>query len=150
MIEIYTDGSAGARGPGGWAAIVLDSDTGRPVHYVAGGAPDTTNNDMEFTAALMGIRSIWDMGAHIVIRTDSELLVGYMCRGYAEGSSKTKPKPHLQEHRENMRAWIANFGLDVKWEHVRGHAGNAWNEMADKIAGQERRFMESLVTGVTL
>ena len=48
MIEIYTDGSClGNPGPGGWAAIILDTnDPNKTPYRIKGNCPDTTNNRM--------------------------------------------------------------------------------------------------------
>ena len=58
--SIWTDGAcSGNPGPGGWAAIVIPADGGEPVE-LSGGERATTNNRMELTAALEGLRSLPD------------------------------------------------------------------------------------------
>ncbi len=59
MIEIYTDGSClGNPGPGGWAAIILDTnDPDKTPSRIKGNCPDTTNNRMELLAVIEGIAS---------------------------------------------------------------------------------------------
>ena len=55
---VWTDGAcSGNPGPGGWAAIVVGPDGAEPVE-LSGGERQTTNNRMEFTAALEGLRSL--------------------------------------------------------------------------------------------
>ena len=57
---IWTDGAcSGNPGPGGWAAIVIPADGGDPIEH-SGGERQTTNNRMELTAALEGLRSLPD------------------------------------------------------------------------------------------
>src|SRR6058998_129233 len=74
---VWTDGAcSGNPGPGGWAAIVIPPGGGEPVE-LSGGAPDTTNNRMELTAALEGLRSLPD-GATACVVTDSQLMLNSM------------------------------------------------------------------------
>src|SRR3954452_21215127 len=57
---IWTDGAcSGNPGPGGWAAIVIPEEGAEPVEH-SGGERMTTNNRMELTAALEGLRSLPD------------------------------------------------------------------------------------------
>ena len=74
---IWTDGAcSGNPGPGGWAAIVIPADGGDPVE-LSGGEHATTNNRMELTAALEGLRSLED-GADVTVVTDSQLMLNSM------------------------------------------------------------------------
>jgi ribonuclease HI len=138
---IYTDGAASHAGQGGWSAIVLDGQTEEPLYFLSGGANNTTNNDMEFLAALQGLRSVREYEAQIIIRTDSELLIGYMAWNWAREDGK----PHLRAHRDHMEAMIGCFGFRVTWEHVSAHVGHKWNEQADKIAVQGRKTMKEML-----
>src|SRR5215203_2083668 len=74
---VWTDGAcSGNPGPGGWAAVVVGPDGGEPVER-SGGEPATTNNRMEFTAALEGLRSL-PAGSHVCVVTDSQLMLNSM------------------------------------------------------------------------
>ena len=69
MLKIWTDGSClGNPGPGGWAFIATD---GEHTAERSGGAPDTTNNQMELTAV---IRALHATRHHkeIELHTDSQ------------------------------------------------------------------------------
>ena len=126
MIDIYTDGSAlDNPGPGGWAAIVIDgSDESR----LAGGEPRTTNNRMEITAAIKGLEAI-PAGESVRIHSDSQYVVNTMTRNW--------------KRRANTDLWamldaeVARH--DVEWRWVRGHAGNPYNEQADRLAVDEAK-----------
>src|ERR1700760_2775884 len=74
---VWTDGAcSGNPGPGGWAAIVVGPDGAKPVE-LSGGEGHTTNNRMEYTAALEGLRWL-QAGSTVCIVTDSTLLLDSM------------------------------------------------------------------------
>ncbi len=140
-ITIHTDGSClGNPGRGGWAAVVRRYADGkeikkRPVH---GGVRLTTNNKMEMTAAIQGLRQIKrDEKAQITVYSDSRLLIQgmaeWMPKWQANGWRKAGGKPIA-----NRDLWedllAASDGLDVRWQWVRGHAGNPRNEEVDAMA----------------
>src|SRR5918998_715138 len=76
---VWTDGAcSGNPGPGGWAAIIVAPDRVAPIE-LHGGEGHTTNNRMEYTAALEGLRSL-DAGASVCIVTDSTLLLDSMTK----------------------------------------------------------------------
>jgi ribonuclease HI len=134
---VWTDGAcSGNPGPGGWAAIVIPPDGGDPVE-LSGGDPQTTNNRMEFTAAIEGLRSLPD-GADVLITTDSRLLIDSMTKwlaGWKRKNFKTaagKPVKN-QDLILALEAEIARMG-SVDWDWVRGHADSELNERADELA----------------
>ncbi len=118
----YADGSClGNPGPGGWGVVLVDVDGSR--REFSGGAAATTNNRMEITAAIEALRRS-PTGAEITIRTDSLYLVKTMTAGW--------------KRRENLDLWkILDAEIarrKVRWEWVRGHAGDELNELADELA----------------
>ncbi len=121
-IVAYADGSClGNPGPGGWGVVIINPDGSTRVR--SGANPATTNNRMEITAAIEALRA-FPPGAEITIRTDSQYVVKTMTQGW--------------KRRENLDLWRE---LDaeatqrlVRWEWVRGHAGNQHNEHADELA----------------
>src|SRR5690242_16057057 len=74
---VWTDGAcSGNPGPGGWAAVVVPPGGGEPAE-LSGGEPVTTNNRMEYMAALEGLRSL-PAGGRVCIVTDSQLMLNSM------------------------------------------------------------------------
>src|SRR5438034_8828635 len=72
QITIFTDGaSKGNPGPGGWGAVVVDGDQ---IIEVGGGEENTTNNRMEISAAIGGLKETQE-GSDIKIYTDSSYLI---------------------------------------------------------------------------
>lgn len=118
----YADGSClGNPGPGGWAAVIVKP--GGVSNTVFGGDPATTNNRMELTAAIEGLRII-PTGMRVVLRTDSQYVVKTMTLGW-----KRKLNVDLWEKLDREVEQ-----RQVRFEWVEGHAGDPLNEEADRIA----------------
>jgi ribonuclease HI len=139
---VWTDGACrGNPGPGGWAAIVVPPD-GSPVE-LSGGDGATTNNRMEYTAALEGLRSL-AAGGDVCIVTDSLLLLksmtiwigGWKRRGWKTAGGDAVKNQDLVLALESE---IARH-RSVRWHWVRGHetgaehAHKALNDRADRLA----------------
>ena len=135
---IWTDGACqGNPGPGGWAALVTTSDDEAPIE-LSGGAPHTTNNIMEMTAALEGLRSLPD-GSTVCVVTDSRYLLDGMTSWMA-GWKKRGWKTAAKEPVKNEDLWKALDAIQathtVDWRWVRGHNGHPGNERADVLANR--------------
>ena len=119
---VYADGSClGNPGPGGWAAVIVKP--GGVSNTIFGGNPATTNNRMELTAAIEGLRIIPN-STRVVLRTDSQYVVKTMTLGW-----KRKQNVDLWEKLDQETAQ-----RDVRFEWVEGHAGDPLNEEADRNA----------------
>ena len=132
---VWTDGACrGNPGPGGWAAIVVEGGA-EPVE-LSGGAAQTTNNRMEYTAALEGLRALPD-GSRACIVTDSCLMLDSMTKwihGWKRKGWKTAGGDPVknQDLVRALEAEIARHEL-VRWHWVRGHeAGVAYNVLNDR------------------
>lgn len=130
MIKVYVDGAcSGNPGPGGWAAIVVNTDTGQTFQK-HGGEAETTNNRMEITAAISGLtaalgrygEAISESGVEII--SDSQYVVNTMSRGW--------------QRNKNTDLWdileYLSEGIKITWTWVRGHNGDPYNEMCDRLA----------------
>jgi ribonuclease HI len=140
-ILVWTDGACrGNPGPGGWAAIVVGD--GEPAE-LSGGEPHTTNNRMEYMAALEGLRSL-PAGSDVCIVTDSRLMLdsmtkwilGWKRRGWRTAAGDPVKNQDLVMALEAEMARHAS----VRWHWVRGHetgaehAHKALNDRADRLA----------------
>jgi ribonuclease HI len=132
-VRVYCDGAcAGNPGPGGWGAVLISN---RKVKEISGGEAETTNNRMELTAAIEALRLLPE-GSQVQMVTDSSYLLNgasVWMKGWKARGWKRKEGPLL-----NVDLWQA---LDkqlerheIKWEWVKGHAGNQYNERADQLA----------------
>lgn len=132
---VFTDGSAIPNpGPGGWGAVWVED--GEVLAQDHGHDPDTTNNRMELTAIIRGIRLV-PAGRPVVVHTDSRLAVdtltswaaGWERRGWKR---KTGPIKNLDLVKE---AWaLVQERPEVELQWVKAHDGNRWNEYADALA----------------
>jgi ribonuclease HI len=135
--SIYTDGACtGNPGPGGWGVVVYYSD--RSIYESGGNAAQTTNNRMEMQAAIAALKLLntASQTEPITLYTDSEYLINGVTKwvkGWRKKGWKTaQGKPVL-----NQDLWETLDQLNtplVKWQYVRGHAGNIGNERCDVIA----------------
>jgi ribonuclease HI len=135
-VVVHTDGAcSGNPGPGGWGAILEHNGREREL---SGGAPETTNNRMELTAAIEALRAL--KGRCVVeLHTDSEYLkngITQWIRGWKRNGWKTSAKKPVK----NADLWQELDALadahQVEWSWVRGHAGHDLNERADELARQ--------------
>ena len=137
-IELYTDGAcSGNPGPGGWACILRYKDIEKEL---SGGEPQTTNNRMELTAVIEGLKQLKEK-CRIVLSTDSKYVLDgatqYLATWQSNGWRKSDKKPVL-----NVELWQVLADLlaqhEVEWVWVKGHAGHPENERVDTLACQER------------
>jgi ribonuclease HI len=137
-VTVFCDGSClGNPGPGGWAALLVAvRDGAKSEKLVTGGAKLTTNNKMELTAAIEGLRALKRPCAALVV-TDSN----YVIKGMTEwrfGWVKKGWKNSQNKPVENRDLWeqliAAVTPHEVKWQWVKGHAGHVENERVDAAA----------------
>jgi ribonuclease HI len=134
---VWTDGACCVNpGPGGWAAIVVPPDGGELVE-LWGSEPHSTNNRMEFRAAIEGLRAL-PAGSRVCVVTDSLLLLKSMTQ-WLNGWKRRGWKTAAGEPVKNqdlvlaLEAEIARHA-DVRWQWVKGHADDALNHRADRLA----------------
>jgi ribonuclease HI len=138
-LKIYTDGGcSGNPGPGGWAYVIIS----REENIIAkdmGSQKDTTNNRMELTAVIEALRALKKQESpprEIAVYTDSQ----YVQKGISEwiqnwklNSWRTKDKKPVK----NQELWSELDSLAsefrVTWEWVKGHDGNKFNELCDRM-----------------
>lgn len=132
---IYTDGACSPNpGTGGWSFVCLETNA---QHY--GGERQTTNNRMEMMAILQALRHFrehHDTTTSLKVVSDSE----YLVKGCSEWLAGWKRRGWTRKKGEllNVDLWKlideAMSGLNVIFQWVRGHDGNHWNELADRLA----------------
>jgi len=140
--KIFTDGGcSGNPGPGGWAyVIVLQTFQGdKIIAQKHGGQKDTTNNRMELTAVLEALRALKamnDVPRKAVICTDSQYVqkgITEWIRTWKSNSWKTSDKKPVKNQDLWMELDTLAGEFSLNWEWVKGHAGNHYNELCDKM-----------------
>ena len=138
-IQLITDGAcSGNPGPGGWAAILRYNGHKKEIW---GSEPHTTNNRMELTAAIQGLRSLKE-DCEVEVVTDSE----YMKNGITQWIHNWKRKGWMTSAKKpviNQDLWKA---LDEQvtrhkttWTWTKGHASNEDNNRCDELATRAAR-----------
>jgi len=134
-VAIYTDGAcSGNPGPGGWAAILIDGDIEREI---SGGEPWTTNQRMEMTGVLQGLRALAPGRAADVYSDSAYVINGFRDKWYARwrlnGWKNSQKKP--VENRDLWEALLQQVeSRHVAWHKVAGHSGHPLNDRADRLA----------------
>ncbi|MCC3406620.1 MAG: ribonuclease HI [Microcoleus sp. PH2017_10_PVI_O_A] len=135
--SLYTDGAcSGNPGPGGWGAVVCFADG--KCHELGGGDPQTTNNRMEMQAAVAALEFFANSGQTepVTVYTDSEYVKNGITK-WIQGWKNKGWKTSTGKDVVNQDLWHLLDKLNsrqIKWEHVRGHSGDFYNDRCDEIA----------------
>lgn len=137
VVEIYTDGAcSGNPGPGGWGVVLLYGGHRREL---SGSEPHTTNQRMELTAAIEGLKAL-KHPCRVRLYSDSAYLVNAFNQKWLERWVKNGWRTVKKTPVENKDLWEQLYDLTrkhrVSWIKVRGHAGNKENEHCDKLANE--------------
>lgn len=141
-VTIFTDGAcSGNPGPGGWGTI-LDYNGRRK--ELSGGEKNTTNNRMELTAVIEGLKALKEK-CKVTVITDSKYVSDGINLGWARGWKannwrKKNKKPALNPGLwDELLTLIDNHVVTIKW--IKGHAGHPENERCDRLAvAQSQKF----------
>ncbi|MCJ7593471.1 MAG: ribonuclease HI [Desulfobacterales bacterium] len=134
LVEIYTDGAcSGNPGPGGYGALLKYRGETKEA---SGYDPETTNNRMELTAVIEGLRLL-KRPCRIMVVTDSS----YVVKGMTEWIDGWRRKKWLNSKKKpvlNRDLWErlleASRPHRIEWQWIKGHNGHEENERCDKLA----------------
>ncbi|MFN0170538.1 MAG: ribonuclease HI [Bryobacteraceae bacterium] len=144
-VKLITDGSClGNPGPGGWACILRYNEHKREMY---GSEKQTTNNRMELTAAIRGLRALRER-CRVEIVTDSEYvkngitswIAGWKRRGWLTVDKKPVVNRDLWEELEEQAA-----RHETQWSWTKGHASHGDNNRCDELA--QRAAREQISSG---
>lgn len=135
MIIIYTDGAAkGNPGNGGYGAVLI-SKKHNLRKELSEGFRLTTNNRMELLAVIVALETLKTTKNEVIIYSDSKYVVDSVEKGWLWNWQKKDFKG-----KKNQDLWqrfiLAYQNQNVKFQWVKGHAGNKENERCDKLAVQ--------------
>jgi ribonuclease HI len=138
-VQLITDGAClGNPGPGGWAAILRFNSVSKELW---GCEPHTTNNRMELTAAIEGLRALKE-DCQVEIITDSEYLKngittwihGWKRKGWMTSAKKPVVNQDLWKLLDEQ-----NTRHRTTWTWTKGHASHADNNRCDELATSAAR-----------
>ena len=119
-VLVYVDGSCrGNPGPGGWAAVL---QCGEREKELVGGEDQTTNNRMELTAVIEGLKAL-KRRCQVTVVTDSQYVATMLNGGRAKANLDL-----VQQLRQLMQQH------EVTVEQVQAHSGHPLNERCDRLA----------------
>lgn len=137
-IEMFTDGAcSGNPGPGGWGTILRYNGIEKEL---SGGEKETTNNRMELTAVIEGLKALKEP-CEVTITTDSKYVSDAVTKGWAKswqsrGWVKSDRKPALNSDLwEKLLSLIETHKVTFMW--IKGHAGHYENERCDSLAVEQ-------------
>ena len=135
QIELFTDGAcSGNPGPGGWGAILRFNGVEKEL---SGGEINTTNNRMELTAVIKGLKALKEP-CFVTLTTDSKYVSDGISKGWAQswknnGWRKADKKPALNPDLwDELLQLLSVHEVEINW--VKGHAGHPENERCDELA----------------
>lgn len=131
-IQIWTDGACrNPPGQGGWAAMLR---RGTDEQFISGACSDTTNNRMELTAVINGIKML-DKGESATLYSDSQYVINGITKWihswkkhrWTNGSGSIKNR-NLWEELDHL---ANRHTIHFKW--IRGHSTSEIHEV-DRLA----------------
>lgn len=143
-LHLYTDGACtGARG--GFGCVLVNPKTDQHIALADGPFCETTNNQMEMLAVIRGLEFVHRrIGAQsLLVFSDSQYVIkgitewihNWKRNGWFTSSNKLVKNAALWQRMEKAR------GLHqmTRFQWVKGHDGNRFNEMADRLAVSKRQ-----------
>ncbi len=148
-VQLITDGAcSGNPGKGGWACILRYGEHKREIF---GSEPHTTNNRMELTAAIEGLKRLKE-SCSVEIVTDSE----YVKNGITKWIHGWKQKGWISSDKKpvkNQDLWMELEELvaphEAQWKWTKGHASHEDNNRCDELASRAAREQISSVANPT-
>lgn len=134
-VEIYTDGAcSGNPGVGGWAAVLLYNSHKKEI---SGAEPDTTNNRMELTAIIEGLKMLKEP-CDVTLYSDSAYSVDPFLKNWISGWIARGWRTASKDDVKNVDLWQTLLQLtskhSVTFVKVKGHSDNELNNRCDRLA----------------
>ena len=137
-VILYTDGAcSGNPGPGGWAAILR---FGTAEKELSGGEAATTNNRMELTGVIEGLKALKEP-CRVTLFSDSQYICNALNLGWLRdwkrrGWKRRDGELKNPELWQELDAALERHIVEAHW--VQGHAGDELNNRCDALAVAER------------
>ncbi len=137
-VVIYTDGAcSGNPGVGGWGAVLFHGET---MKEISGYQENTTNNQMELTAAIMALDKLkvpcevdlYSDSAYLINAFNEDWITSWQMNGFKNANKKPVANVELWQKLIEF-----NNTHKIKWIKVKGHADNKYNNRCDELATGE-------------
>ena len=143
QVTIYTDGAcSGNPGVGGWAAVLI---YGTHCKEISGSEQSTTNNRMELTAIIQGLKTL-NQPCSVTIFSDSTYSVDPFLKNRIETWIMRGWRTASGDEVKNVDLWETLIDLTHKHEvtfvKVKGHADNELNNRCDLLARQAIKALQ--------
>ena len=141
---LYTDGSAYvADETGAWAYAIIDPDSNTLIRSDAQFVKPTTNNRMEIQAVLEGLKQFRPDTPVEVVSDSAYVINCFKAKWYVKWErnnwwASSGPVKNVDLWRALLTV-VRKRTASTVWTHVRGHAGNRWNDYCDKLCDKVRR-----------
>ena len=134
-IILYTDGAcSGNPGPGGWGAVLIFNGIEKEL---SGANPNTTNNVMEITAVIEGLKAL-KRPCNVNIYSDSAYVVNCFEKDWINDWIKNNWVNSKKEPVKNKELWLELLNLTkihkVTFNKVKGHSNVKYNNRCDELA----------------
>lgn len=145
-VTLYTDGAcSGNPGVGGWGAVLIYNGHEK---RISGAEDNTTNNRMEVTAVIEGLKNL-KYDCEVEVYSDSAYTVNAFLRGWIYDWQRSNWKKSDNKPVQNVDLWQILYDLsqkhNLKFIKVKGHADNEYNNICDKLATDAiKKFKTSL------
>lgn len=149
-VRIYTDGACSENpGPGGWAAVFNTPDK---CYTITGNEQSTTNNRMELMAVIKTLEKIvkiecnrtehheyeiYSDSAYVVNTINNHWIETWRANNWKTTKREDVKNRDLWERFSSIRRKLGELGVNVNLIKIKGHAGNTFNELVDKLAKEE-------------
>lgn len=147
-VRIYTDGACSENpGPGGWAAVF---NTASKCRTISGNEKLTTNNRMELRAVVEAFKrivskktnsntqyDIFSDSAYVVNTINNNWLEVWQNNNWQTTKREDVKNRDLWEEFNELRLKAIEQGICITIHKVKGHSGNTFNELVDKLAREE-------------
>lgn len=141
-ITIYTDGAAkGNPGNGGYGVVMM---SGAHKKELSEGFRNTTNNRMELMSVIVALETIKVPKAQVEIFSDSKYVIDSVEKGWVFGWQKKgfKGKKNIDLWQRFLKIYPKH---QIKFNWVKGHAGNFYNERCDELAVKAAESSDLLI-----
>lgn len=151
IVRMFTDGACSNNpGPGGYAALIT---TNLGTKTISGFEAETTNNRMELMAVIKGIEEVMNVifleeqkiekleiisdSAYVVNAINQNWLQSWKTNGFKTKDNKPIKNIEIWQKLDEQLETLKFIEVEVVFTKIKGHNGNYFNEMVDKIAREQ-------------